>query len=98
MNRDVKEVAEQPTSTKTTTEQKRGGFTCCVTLCYNNSKVNKGLSFYVISKEPALKNKWLHLICRKNFNPTFGHRACAEHFVGWEITYENNVPTSVKSN
>ena len=41
VNRDMKEIVEQPTSTITTTEQKRGGFTCCVPLCYNNFKVNK---------------------------------------------------------
>ena len=45
VNPDTKEVVEQPTSTITTTEQKRGGFTCCAPLGYNNSKVNKDLSF-----------------------------------------------------
>ena len=45
VNHDTKEVVEQPTSTITTTEQKRGGFTCYVPLCYNNSKDKKDLSF-----------------------------------------------------
>ena len=89
----MKEVVEQPTSAITTTEQKRGGFTCCVPLCYNNSKVNKGLFFYIILKVPVLRKKWLHMICRKNFNPSSGHRVCSEHFVGGKKTYEINVLT-----
>ena len=87
VNLDIKEVVEQPTST--ITEQKRGGFTCCVPLCYNNSKVNKGLSFYVIPKEPVLRKTWLHMICRKNFNPTSGHRVCSVHFVGGKKKEKN---------
>ena len=83
----MKEVVEQPTSTITTTEQKRGGFTCCVPLCYNNSKVNKGLSFYAIPKEPVLRKMCLHMICWKSFNPTSGHRVCSEYFVGEKKTY-----------
>ena len=95
VNRDMKEVLEQPTSTITTTEQKRGGFTCFVLFCYNNSKVNKGLSVNVILKEPVFRKKWLYMIYRKNFNPTSRHRVCSEHFVGGKKTYENNAPTIV---
>ena len=95
VNRDMKEVAEQPTSTITTTGQKKGGFTCCVPLCLNNSQDNKGLSFHVIPKEPVLSKMWLHMTCRENFNPTFGHHVGSEHFVDREKTYENNVPTIV---
>ena len=90
VNRDMKEILEQPTSTITTTEQKRGGFTCCVLFCYNNSKVNKGLSVNVILKEPVFRKKWLHMIYRKNFNPTSGDRVYSEHFVGGKKTYGNN--------
>ena len=57
VNCDMKEVAEQPTSTIMTTEQKRGGFKCFLPLCYHNSKVKKVLSFYVIWKEPVLSQK-----------------------------------------
>ena len=53
----VAEVVKQPASTITTTEQKRGGFTCCIPLRYNNSKVNKDLCFYVIPKEAVLRKK-----------------------------------------
>ena len=95
VDRDMKEVVEQPPSTITRTEQKRDGFTCCVSLCYNYSKVNEGLCFYVIPKEPVLRKKWLHMIYRKKFNPSSSHCVCSEHFVGWEKTYENNVPTIV---
>ena len=65
VNHDMKEVLEQPTSTITTTKQKRGGFMCCILFCYNNSKVNKGLSVNVILKEPVFRKKWLHMIYRK---------------------------------
>ena len=57
VNRDMKEVAEQPTSTILTTEQKRGGFKCFLPLCYHNSKVKKVLSFYFIWNEPVLSQK-----------------------------------------
>ena len=80
---------EKPKSYKT------GGFTCCVPQCYNNSKVNKDLSFYVIPKDPELRKKWLHKISRKNFNPTTGHRVCSVHFEGGKKTYTNSVPTIV---
>ena len=34
---------------------KSGGCTCCVPNCFNNSKRNKNLSFYVIPKEKVLR-------------------------------------------
>ena len=80
---------EKPKSYKT------GSFTCCVPQCYNNSKVNKDLSFYVIPKHPELRKKWLHKISCKNFNPTTGHRVCSVHFEGGKKTYTNSVPTIV---
>ena len=89
---------QQPEASTSTNQHiaTRGGFTCCVPLCYNNSKDNdKSLSFYVIPKDPELRKKWLHMISRKNFKPTSGHRVCSEHFVGGKKTYDNNVPTIV---
>ena len=74
----------------------RGGFTCCVPLCYNNSKRNKDLSFYVIPKDDKLKKIWLSKISRKNFKPDqAGHRVCSAHFKDGKRTYMNNVPTIV---
>ena len=35
-----------------------GGITCCITLCFNNSKRTKDLKFYVIPKDPNLRKKW----------------------------------------
>ena len=32
----------------------QGGFTCCVTTCYNNSKKGKNLSFYAFPSENSL--------------------------------------------
>ena len=46
------------------------------------------------SKEKKyLRKRWIHLIHRKNFNSTNGHRVCSEHFKGGRRTYTNNVPT-----
>ena len=59
-----------------------GGITCFVPMCYNNSKRNPSLSFYVIPKDQALRKKWLHMISR-NF-----HRVCPAHFTGGRKTYE----------
>ena len=72
-----------------------GGFICCVRLCYNNSKRNKDLSFYVIPKDNKLRKIWLSKISRKNFTPTSGHRVCSAHFKDGKKTYMNNVPTIV---
>ena len=76
----------------------RGGFTCCVSNCFNNSKKHTHLAFYTFpngdSKEKKdLRKRWIHLIHRKNFNPTNGLRVCSEHFEGGRKTYMNNVPT-----
>ena len=91
----LQDMSWRPTNVCLATEQKRGGFTYCVRFCYNNSKVSKGLSFYVIQKEPALRKEWLHMRCRKNFNPASGHGFCSDHFVGGKKTYKNNFPTIV---
>ena len=72
-----------------------GGITCCVPHCFNNSKKNKELFFYVIPKEKNLRKLWLSKISRKNFTPSTSHRVCSEHFVGGKKTYMNNVPTVV---
>ena len=73
----------------------RGGFTCCVPHCFNNSKKDKALSFYRIPKDKTLRKVWLHKISRKDFEPTDGHRVCSAHFVGGKKTYMNNVPLIV---
>ena len=72
-----------------------GGITCCVPLCYNNSRRNKGLSFYVIPHHLKLRKKWLVMISRNNFIPTRSHRVCSAHFEGGKQTYMNNIPTIV---
>ncbi|XP_057291809.1 uncharacterized protein LOC130614396 [Hydractinia symbiolongicarpus] len=81
--------------TSTTNAAAGGGFTCCVPLCYNNSKRNRELSFYVIPKDEGLRKTWLSKISRKNFKPTSGHRVCSAHFEGGKKTYMNNIPTIV---
>ena len=39
---------------QTPKSSKGGGITCCVPLCYNNSKRNPDLSFYVIPKDDVV--------------------------------------------
>ena len=78
----------------------RGGFTCCVPGCFSNSNTDVDLSFYVIPNGKSKENillikKWLHMISRKDFQPTDGHRVCSKHFLGVRKTYMNNVPTLV---
>jgi len=73
----------------------RGGFTCCVPGCFNNSKKDQTLSFYRIPKDKTLRKAWLHKISRKDFRPTDGHRVCSDHFVGGKKTYMNNIPLIV---
>ena len=77
-----------------------GGFTCCVPGCFNNNKKNPELSFYNFpnGKSPEsreLRKKWIHLISRKSFTPTLGHRVCSQHFPGGRKTYMNCLPTIV---
>ena len=60
----------------------RGGYTCCVPGCYNNSKKNKELQFHGFptgeSKEKKqLRKKWIRWICRENFSPGPHHRVCS---------------------
>ena len=73
------------------TGNKSGGITCCVPHCFNNSKRNKELSFYVIPKDKTLRKVWLSKISRKDFIPTKSHRVCSSHFEGGKKTYTNNV-------
>ncbi|XP_065662595.1 uncharacterized protein LOC136085234 [Hydra vulgaris] len=72
-----------------------GGCTCCVPNCFNNSKRNKNLSFYVIPKEKVLRKLWLAKISRKDFSPSSSHRVYSAHFQENKKTYMNNVPTII---
>ena len=76
--------------------KQRGGYTCCVPLCYNNSKRENHLKFYRFpngssQEKKVLRNKWIHMIDRKNFVPNENHRVCSAHFRGGEKTYLENV-------
>ena len=68
-----------------------GGFTCCVPGCASNNKRNPELSFYNFpngksQESKNLRKAWLHLVSRKNFSPTSGHRVCSKHFPGGKKT------------
>ena len=48
----------------------RGGYTCCVPGCYNNTKKDRELSFHKFPREKVLQNVWINAIKRKDFVPT----------------------------
>ena len=77
-----------------------GGFTCCVPGCASNNKRNPELSFYNFpngksQESKNLRKAWIHLVSRKNFSPTSGHRVCSKHFPGGKKHYMNRLPTIV---
>ena len=88
-------VDTQDNNMDSTAKLNYGGFTCCVPLCYSNSKKHKHLKFYVIPKDKTLRDIWLSKISRKDFNPSSGHRVCSAHFKDGQNTYDNNIPTFV---
>ena len=67
-----------PIDTESRLQKRNGGkgrFTSCVPECFSNSCINRDLSFYTISngenmEKTLLKTRWLHIISRKDFNPT----------------------------
>ena len=74
-----------------------GGCTCCVPECFSNSKRGPSLSFYSFpggksEDKVLLRKRWFHLVGRKEFRPTHGHRVCSKHFLGGKKTYMNNLP------
>ena len=66
-------------SFKSKNSKKGGGITCCVPLCYSNSRRNPELSYYIIPKDSKWKRRWLAMISRKDFTPTAPHRVCYLH-------------------
>ena len=85
---------------KSSTSGGRGGFTCCVPGCFSNNKRNPELSFYNFpngknEESQELRKKWVNLISRKDFTPTFAHRVCSKHFVDGRKTYMNRLPLIV---
>ena len=64
-------------SFKSKNSKKGGDITCCVSLCYSNSKRNPELSHYVTPKDSKLKKRWLAMVSTKAFTPTASHRVCS---------------------
>eukprot|EP00795_Rhopilema_esculentum_P004170 gene4170-20357_t len=44
-------------------------------------------------EKKLLRKRWIHLVGRKDFKPTSGHRVCSKHFPGGKKTYMCNTPT-----
>ena len=76
----------------------RGGRTCCVSNCNNNSRNRPDISYHKLPKEPTLRRKWSKLLKTKGlYNPGENNYVCSDHFPGGEKTYENNIPTMLSS-
>jgi hypothetical protein len=76
----------------------RGGRTCCVPNCNNNSRCRADLSYHKIPQEPTLRKKWTKVLKIKGFcNPGTHNYVCSVHFSGGKKTYENNIPKFLSS-
>ena len=71
----------------------RGGYTCCVPSCYNNTKKDRELSFHKFPREKVLRNVWINAIKRKDFVPTEHHRVCSQHFGGGKKKGPTDIPS-----
>ena len=69
----------------------RGGRTCCVPSCSNNSRNRPDISYHKLPKEPTLR-KWSKLLKTKGLcNPDENNYVCSDHFPGGKKTYKNNI-------
>ena len=71
----------------------RGGYTCCVPGCYNNTKKDRELSFHKFPREKVLRNVWINAIKRKDFVPTEHHCVCSQHFGGGKKKGPTDIPS-----
>ncbi len=76
----------------TVSKSLRGGYTCCVPGCYNNTKKNKEFSFHKFPKDKVLKEKWINAIKRKEFVSSDSHRVCSKHFNGGRKCSISDIP------
>eukprot|EP00795_Rhopilema_esculentum_P004087 gene4087-biopygen11888 len=44
-------------------------------------------------EKQLLRKQWIHLVGRKDFKPTSGHRVCSKHFPGSRKTFMCSTPT-----
>ncbi|XP_064471399.1 uncharacterized protein LOC135385803 isoform X2 [Ornithodoros turicata] len=64
----------------------KGGYTCCVVGCGNNSSRNKNVSYHSFPKNKRQRREWIRRIRRqgaqkyKLWQPTANHRICGAHF------------------
>ena len=58
----------------------RGGYTCCISGRYSNTKRDKELSFHKCPRDVSLREKWINSIQKKGFIPGEQHRVCSQHF------------------
>jgi len=76
---------------KWSSKERRGGITCCLPECFNNSRRKTQVN-YIFPKEPALREKCIELIESESFSLT-SHRVCSAQFEGGRKNYMNNVAT-----
>ena len=67
--------------------QTRGGTTCCVPGCFNNTvEDNKSIQFYSFPTQLKRRILWLERIGRPQWVPSSQHVVCGNHFVGRNMT------------
>ena len=72
----------------------RGGETCCVPNCYNNTREDRGLTFYTFPRDSSKRDVWIQAIRRPIlWKPSTYHKVCANHFVGGRKTEQVSCPT-----
>ena len=61
----------------------RGGRTCCVPNCNNNSRNRPDICYHKLPKESTLRRKWSKLLKTKGLcNPGENNYVCSDHFPG----------------
>ena len=60
----------------------RGGYTCCVSGCYSNTKRDKGFSFHKLTGDVSLTEEWVNSVRRKDFIPCVQYCLCLQHVHG----------------
>ena len=73
----------------------RGGETCCVPLCFNNTRedAEKGLKSYTFPRDDAERRAWTQAIRRPlAWKPANHHRVCSNHFFGGIKTDIQHIP------
>lgn len=64
---------------------------CCVFGCRSNYDKENEASSFKFPKDPAMREKWIRAINRKDFTPTFYSVVCVKHFAERFIIREDKM-------